>query len=75
MKTTPLKLIGCLSKIVLWCKIRSVIFNFLNVGLYANFHRFFTDILVWLLTALLLPLQHRSYSVCMSFVRLGHHNG
>jgi len=22
-----------------------------------------------------IPLQHRSCSVCMSFVRLGHHNG
>jgi len=22
-----------------------------------------------------IPLQHKSWSVCMSFVRLGHHNG
>jgi len=28
-----------------------------------------------LCSASVIPLQHRSCSVCMSFVRLGHHNG
>jgi len=28
-----------------------------------------------LCTVTVIPLQHRSCSVCMFFVRLGHHNG
>jgi len=30
---------------------------------------------VVLYTVPVIPLQHRSCSVCMSFVKLGHHNG
>jgi len=33
------------------------------------------DIDVVLCSVSVIPLQHRSCSVCMSFVRLGHHNG
>jgi len=35
----------------------------------------FYPVLGYSLQLSVIPLQHRSCSVCMSFVRLGHHNG